>query len=71
LKRQIKDFLNNVGLKTHVDVVKIFDKVTSPRKTTTKKPKDDPYSFWEDIFRHVGYSLQEIKFRMKSTNTEA
>jgi hypothetical protein len=70
LKRQIRELLKTVGLNTPVDVAQTFDKVTSPRKKATKKPKEEPYSVWEDIFSPVGYSPQDIKFRMASTQTE-
>jgi len=56
LKRRIKELLKASTSNTFVDAAKTFDKVTSLRKRATKKPKEEPYSVWEDIFRPTGYS---------------
>jgi hypothetical protein len=69
-KRHTREFLKTRGSKTLVDAAKTFDKVTSTRKMATKKPQEDLYSVWEDIFIPIGYSPQDIKFRMTSTQIE-
>jgi hypothetical protein len=61
---------NIVGLNTLVYAAKTFNKVTSPENGATKKPKEEPYSVWEDIFMPLGYSHQDIKLKMKSTYIE-